>query len=78
MDIYDVVTKLVGKINPVGESNEDDRRFENLNTLTDLIDKLLSDIEYVARQNNEPEYSVSRAGKFASKFLDQIEEGGWS
>ena len=71
MELYDVVKKLVGEIDPVGETNEDDRRFENLKTLTELVDKLLSDIDYVNTRNSKRyEYSLKRAGDFASKFLD--------
>lgn len=70
MELYDVVKKLVGEINPVGETDEDSRRFENLKTLTELVDGLLIDIDYVARKRHRHEYSIKLAGDFASKFLD--------
>ena len=72
MDIHEVVKKLVGKIQPVGETNEDNQRFENLKVLTALVDKLLTDIDNVAMEKNRPEYSRNRAGKFASEFFDQM------
>ena len=70
--IHEIVTKLVGEINPVGETNIDNKRFENLKVMTDLVDDLLSDIDHVAWCNNSPEYSVNRAGQFALSFLDGI------
>ena len=73
MDIYEVVVKLVGKIEPVGETNEDNRRYENLKVVTALVDKLLSDIDSVAREKNRKEFSINRAAQFADKFLDSID-----
>ena len=73
MDIYEAVIKLVGNIKPVGETYEDDRRFENLKVLTRLVDDLLTDIDDVATTYKGcPEYSKQRASKFASDFYNQI------
>lgn len=70
MDIYDVVKKLVGNINPVGETNTDNQRFDNLQVMVDLLDKLLVDVGDVARFNlKRHEYSRERAGKLAHRFL---------
>jgi len=74
MDIHEIVKKLVGKIYPVGETNADNDRFENLKTMTELVDELLSDIYRVAQGNNRHEYSINRAGQFASSFLDEVRE----
>ena len=72
MDIHEIVKKLVGRIDPVGETNEDDQRFVNLKVLTALVDKLLADIDNVAMEKDRHEYSRSRAGKFASEFFDHV------
>lgn len=73
MELYDVVIKLIGPIYPVGETREDDRRFENLKTMTALVDKLISDIDIVANANkSRHEASMKRAGVFADKFLDAL------
>lgn len=73
MDIYEIVKKLVGKIDPVGESNTDEDRFENLKVMTALVDSLLTDIDYVITLNaNRTEYSRKRAGEFARKFFDRM------
>jgi len=75
MDIHEIVKKLVGEIGPVGETNTDNDRFENLKVMTDLVDDLLTDINWVAQQNNRYEYSINRAGQFASSFLDELAWG---
>lgn len=73
MDLYEVLKKLTGPVRPVGETNEDDRRFENLKALTDLVGQLLTDIDQIAcRNKSRPEYSLKRAGEHCSKFLDEI------
>jgi len=72
MDVYDVVKKLVGEIKPVGETNTDDYRFENLKVMTDLVDKLLTDIDDIVPEKRSQEFSRKRAGDFADKFLTSL------
>jgi hypothetical protein len=72
MTLHEIVKKLVGEIDPVGETNTDNARFENLKTLTNLVDHLLGDIDRVAGKRIRHEYSMKRAGKFACDFFDQI------
>ncbi len=69
MEIYDVVKKLVGPISPVGGTNTDDERFENLKVMTELVDKLITDISNVSAYEYSHEYSSKRAGEFARDFL---------
>ena len=43
MTNYDVVKKLIGEVRPVGETNEDNRRLENLKALCELMDEIHTD-----------------------------------
>jgi hypothetical protein len=74
MKIYEVAEKLIGPINPVGETNEDNLRFDSLKEMCGLVEGLLKDINIVA-QNNEhaPEYSRQRARKYAREFLHDLD-----
>lgn len=72
MDLYEIVKKLNGPIYPQGDTCMDDTRFTNLEKLTSLVDKLLSDIDDVAALKGSHEYSVSRAGNHANAFLESI------
>lgn len=72
MEIYDVVTKLIGPISPIGETNADEQRFENLKVMTELVDKLLGDIDKVIPCKNRVEYSMKKAGEYADKFFSQL------
>lgn len=72
MDIYEIIYKLVGPIFPVGDTVIDDKRFENLKAMTDLVDKLLTDIDTVSSERSREEFSRKRAGQFADAFLTKI------
>ena len=72
MTNYDVVIKLIGRIMPIGETQEDDRRFENLKAMTELVDLLVSDIDRAAMINNRGEFSIKRSQEFANKFLNDL------
>jgi predicted glycosyl hydrolase (DUF1957 family) len=73
MDLHDVVKKIIGETNPVGETNADNKSFENLKVLTELVDELLTDIDWVATNNKDRvEYSMKRSGEHCSAFLDRI------
>ena len=73
IDLYKVVKKLIGEIDPIGEIQTDDERFENLKAMTELVDYLLTDINFVSfRYKNDHQYSMKRASEFASKFITDI------
>ena len=42
MDYHGIITKLIGPIEPVGETNEDEKRFSNLTNMTILVDRLVA------------------------------------
>lgn len=70
MELNDVVMKLIGPVNPVGETRTDEERFENLKRLIALVDELTDEIEGVATSNRRShEYSRKRAADLCDKFL---------
>lgn len=73
MDVYAIVKKLIGDIEPVGETNTDKKRFTNLEATTKLVDALLTDIDNVAYEyKDRHEHSVKKAAQFAGEFLTKI------
>ena len=73
INVYKVVKKLVGEINPVGETNTDKRRFENLKVMTELVDGLLMDIADMGDgYRNDTQDSMKKASNFALNFLDNV------
>lgn len=74
MRIYEIVEKLTGEINPVGETAEDSKRFENIKEYALLINHLIWEMEKVAKNCDRYEYSIQRAGKYAENFLKELHE----
>lgn len=73
-NIYDIVYKLCGPIEPVGETNTDDERLENLRQIIILAENLISDIYEVSRFSDRCEYSMKQAGEKAANALNFIKE----
>ena len=72
MTYTEIVSKLIGNINPIGETNTDNERFENLKQICELVNNLVSQIDSVSYENrNSNEFSVKRASDYASEFLSQ-------
>lgn len=76
INVYGVVSKLIGKVDPIGETNEDKRRLENLKTMFEIVDKLTDDIEWVRSHNKDcHEWSRKNASEEAEKYLARLY--GW-
>lgn len=70
MELKEIVEKLVGPIQPIGETNTDNARFENLKVLCDLVEGLIVEIDDVTVQHADSyEASRKRAGEFAADFM---------
>ena len=72
MEIYDIIKKLIGPIDPIGETYEDNERFENLKATTKLVNQLLFKIYTVSYNKDKVEFSMKKSGEFAHKFLKTI------
>lgn len=68
-NITEVVFRLVGQTNPVGESIEDERRLENLKTLMTVTENIISQIIDVSSEKGHYQSSNKEAGQRAYKFL---------
>lgn len=73
MELIDIIRTLVGPVDPVGETNTDNARLENLKALIELVDTLVGDIDKVASNKTKPEYSMKRAGDFADQFIGDLQ-----
>lgn len=72
LDIEDVVMKLIGPVMPIGETNEDQHRFDNLKNLCALVDRLIFTIDSVIPNKERTEYSRRLAGEYADKFMTDL------
>lgn len=71
-EVADLVMRVIGEIEPVGETYTDDARLVHLqillNTLDVLIDEVMID---VLPCESRPEYSMQRAGEEALKWVEE-------
>ena len=75
MDIHEIVRKLIGDIEPIGEINTDNARFENLKVTCSLIDDLLLEVSNVEVEfRGQMAFSLKRASEYAEKFLIEARE----
>jgi len=68
-NIKEIVQKLVGSIHPSGESHLDTQRLENLKVMCGLVEDLIYEINFVARDKDRYESSMAVMGKYADNFL---------
>lgn len=69
----EVVKKMIGNIQPAGDTNIDNERFENLKAMCELTDNLIAAINDVAYSNkHRGEYSIRQMAKYASDFLTDM------
>ena len=74
MTNYDVIKKLIGRVEPIGESNEDSERLINLEDLIYVTECLIRDLKSVAEYNRYYESSVKYAGLTSSKYLNGLKD----
>ena len=72
MELHDIVNKLTGKTNPVGETNEDKKRLTNLEAKIELIEKMLFEISTAAQSHDRTEASMKSIGIKARSFLIEL------
>ena len=72
-ELKEIVTKIIGEIKPVGDSNIDGQRIENLKELLDFTDELITEIQAVARYKNDDRHSCMKAGRKAKEWLIDLE-----
>lgn len=64
-----LVERIVGPIEPAGETHLDGKRYENLVIMCSLVDALVAEIDAVGMHKVSHQASVKKAGEFASEFM---------
>ena len=72
-EVLPIIENLIGQIKPVGETNTDNDRFENLKEMCDLVNSLIGKIDAVGYDFKDyQEFSIKRAAHYASDYLTNI------
>jgi hypothetical protein len=70
--IIGITDRLIGKVQPIGETNEDEKRLENLKEMYELLDYLVDEMYKVSKEAESHEYSRSKAGNYARNYLKEL------
>ena len=67
--VYAIVHNLLGEIEPIGETNYDDKCFENIKEYDLLVAMLLDDIQLLLPYKERYEASMKTIGNYAESFI---------
>lgn len=71
--VYEVVMKLIGPTDPVGDSLQDIIALVNTKELIKLTDRLIGNISSLRSYTSFPEVSVQKVGEEARNYLIELE-----
>lgn len=74
MKMIDIIKKLIGEVEPYGDSNIDRERYKNLDLLGEVTNELICRLGGIADYRDDNRYSVSKMGKLAYEDLIIIKE----
>lgn len=69
-ELADLVFRLIGEIEPVGETHIDDERFCNLQNMLNLLDILIDEVCLILSCEERNEYSMRRAGQEVRRWME--------
>ena len=70
-EVADIVMKLIGEIEPVGETYEDDARFHHLTLLLSTLDILIDEVRFILPNIERHEFSMNRIGRLANIWFEE-------
>lgn len=73
MTYYEIITKLIGSVQPSGNASIDPQRKESLLKTIELVDQLLNDIRSSAVSKDRYEASMKEIGWIAHNYLSNLE-----
>lgn len=74
MELFDIVKRLTGQIQPFGDSAVDEKRFENMKDFCNLTSLMVAEIARAATSKDSQYASMKSIGIYADSFLrDELE-----
>lgn len=72
--LVEIIEKLIGDVEAVGETNHDEDAFINLGLMKGVCDALLTDIYESSKTKNRHEYSMEKVGRSAYMYLNDLRD----
>ena len=73
MNIIEILRKLLGEIEPYGDTNIDKERYENIQNYYEVLSFIISKLRESAKLKDRQEYSIN---KIANECYDILKEYG--
>lgn len=73
MSISEMLDKILGKIEPYGDTTIDEERYKNIPNYDEALDFVLKRLKEAAKLKDRPEYSIE---KIATECEDILNEYG--
>ena len=73
MSVSEILGKLFGKITPVGETNEDNIRYENIQNYYEALCYIISSLRIASNYKDRHEYSMQKIGKECYNILREFD-----
>ena len=74
IELYDIIKKLTGSLEPIGETNYDAKVLKNLEELETALIPIITDLVETAKEEEKVEASMQKCGKKAKEILEKIIE----
>lgn len=73
-NVKEVIDRLLGEIEPYGDSDIDEVRLNNLEQTIEVTEKLIDEIIIIASYKDRPEWSMSNMGVTANEFITRLKD----
>ena len=74
IELYDIIKKLTGSLEPIGETNYDAKVLKNLEELETALIPIITDLVETAKEEEKVEASMQKCGKKAKEILETQEQ----
>lgn len=73
MSISEILDKILGKIEPYGDTRIDEERYKNIVNYDEALDFILKRLKESAKLKNRPEYSIQKIATECEDILNEYE-----
>lgn len=73
MTTFEMIKRLIGEVEPIGDSAIDEKRLVNLKELCDLTGQLIFEINRISNMESDL-HSVKQAADYARIFIIELKE----
>ena len=73
MSITDILKKILGEIEPYGDTRIDEERYKNIPNYEEALDFIINKLKASAKLKDRPEYSIHKIAAECEDVLNEYE-----